>query len=394
MANFFMPTRIVHGDGAIEQLADICTSLGISRPFVVTDLNIAATEFFRRANAALDGAGIAFDTFDECAIDARTRQIADQTERFKTLGSDGVIGIGGGSVMCAAKAVGVMATNPGQYADYIGAETLRAPPVPNIMVPTTAGSGSEVSGVSVVFDEDEGRKFAVRDSRQYPTVAILDPMAIESCPPPLAVYSALDAFAHAVEGYLSPKATSLTGALGLKAAGMLIECAKASAMGKESSAMADNLLASSMANISFGSAGLGMVHLIAQPFEEIFHVPHGKAVGIMLPRVLEVSDPLPIEKLTALARNFGVSVRNGPAGDVLASIVGRIDEFYESLGLSGRFEAAEADSSRSQEIVEKAHAFSTFLVKREEDDRDLILSENGHKLSQEMAKRVYAEVVA
>ena len=393
MRNFYMPTRIVHGDGAIEKLAALCSDLGISRPFVVTDPNIAATELYKRAITTLKNAGLPIETFEDCEIDARLRHVEAETRRFKQLDADGVIGIGGGSVMCAAKAIGVMATNPGSYADYVKAETLKAAPVPNIMVPTTAGSGSEVSGVAVVFDEEAGRKFAVRDSRQYPSVALLDPMAIASCPPALAIFSALDAFTHAVEGYLAPSATPVTGALGLRAATMLYRCAKASAVEKDPTAMADNLLASSMANISFGSAGLGLVHMLAQPFEEAFHVPHGKAVGLILPRVLELSDPFPQEKLAELAAALGLSAK-GPGEEIVARIVAGIDGFYYSLGLSGRFDAGEADGGRSEEIVERAHGFSSFLVPRDPSEEALIIAENGHRLSQETALRAYENVLA
>jgi alcohol dehydrogenase class IV len=169
---------------------------------------------------------------------------------------------------------------------------------------------------------------------------------------------------------------------------MLFKCTKASAIDKEPQAMADNLLASSMANISFGSAGLGMVHMLAQPFEEIFHVPHGQAVGIMLPRVLEQSDLLPDETLGDLAAALGVRA----SGNLRQGIVEGIDAFYGELGVSGRFEPAEATGERNQEVLERAHGFSTFLVPRDDADKDLVIAENGHRLPQDAAARVYANV--
>ena len=196
----------------------------------------------------------------------------------------------------------------------------------------------------------------------------------------------MDALAHAVEGYLSPKASDITGTYGRKAAEMLFACAHASAIGKDTRAMADNLLASSMANISFGSVGVALGHVLAHPTEEIFHVAHGLAVGIVLPRLLGLIEKDAGGKLVPLARVFGADPSSGAEG-----ISRRILEFYDSLGFPTAFDPAVVDRSRLDDMIESAIVFTRFGAPPDGpiQKTDPIPSGNGHAVTVADALALY-----
>ena len=353
IANFFMPTRLVHGPGALGRIADLARGLGVTRPLVVSDPAIAATAFYQAALATLRAAGLDVATFEGCGIDARLSHVDSEAERVRTEGRDGVIAIGGGSVICTAKGIAIVAPNGRSFADMTGVANFRNKALPMIMAPTTAGSGSEVSQFTLVKDEATHRKLVGGGPLSFPDVAILDPVTLATLPQRAAAGSAVDALTHAVEALFSSLATPLTDALALEAIRLQAASMRRSILSDDEKARADNLLASSMANMACGNARLGLAHTLSLPLEAILDLPHTIGVGVLIPRVVAFNAPVAPEKTRALARALGVTAADDLRGTVEA-IRDALFRLFEDVGAPIRFADTEVPQARIGEMAAAA----------------------------------------
>lgn len=343
-ANFMMPTRIVHGPGSIGQAGALASALGMSRVLVVTDRLIAAQPFFTDLMASLEIAGIEAELFEDCPVDARVRQADSLGAMCRTERLDGVVAIGGGSAMCCAKGAAIAATNEGSLRDYAFPKAAPVRPLPTLMVPTTAGSGVEVSQFSVLKDEERESKLIVGGGACFPTVALLDPATLASLPKGLAAASAVDALCHALEAYFSRLSTPLTDALAIGAAKTLHSRMRASILDRDPVAQADHLLASSMANMACGNARLGLGHALASPLEEELGVPHTTGVAVLLPRVLAFCAEAATEKALAVAEALGGDPGcHDPIGQIRAALFA----LYNDLGLPTHFTPAQLGAGQT-----------------------------------------------
>ena len=333
---FYMPTRIVHGRGALQQAGALARSTGMTRPLVVTDRIIASQPFFSSVVDAVREAQLAFELFEDCAVDARLRQVEALGERCRRLGLDGVIALGGGSVMCCGKGVAAAATNPGGLRRYAFPTPLAYPPLPTLVIPTTAGAGVEVSQFSVIKDEERKEKLIVGGAAAFPTVALLDPATLATLPKGLAAASAVDALCHALEAYFSGLATPLTDSLAIGAVRTLNACVRRSVLDRDPLAQADNLLASSMANMACGAARLGLGHALSDPLETELGVPHTVGVSVLLPRVVAFCAEAAPDKARIAAEALG---GEPGSGDPVEQIKTSLFDLYDDLGLQKSFSA-------------------------------------------------------
>ncbi len=236
----------------------------------------------------LRSAGIESDIFDEVMPDPTVKLVEKGTEIVRNGNYDVIVGLGGGSNIDAAKAMSVMANNPGTICDYEGSVDFETPPMPIIAVPTTAGTGSEVTYSSVMTDTERDYKFVVWSSMITAKVAILDPQMPATCPVMVRIAAGMDALTHAIESYLSKANNPYSESLALSAikliSGNLRQCV---ADPDNAEAMANMQLAANMAGMAFTNTRLGIVHAIALPPSALFHVPHGIANAILLPYGME-----------------------------------------------------------------------------------------------------------
>ncbi len=200
ITNFYMPTRVVAGQGALATAGALARDLKMTRVLVVSDQVISRQSFHREAVDALTDANIKVDRFDECGIDARCSHIDSEGERVRREGIDGVVCIGGGSVMCTGKGIAIVATNNKPMAECTGVGKFDRKALPMIMVPTTAGSGSEVSQWTIVKDEERHLKLLGGGPLSFPDAAILDPVTLRSLPMHVAALPAVDALTHGRRG--------------------------------------------------------------------------------------------------------------------------------------------------------------------------------------------------
>jgi len=288
VTRFHVPTKVVRGIGAVDEIGKEAKALGAKRSLVVTGRNIAKSGLVEKVAEPLKAEGIEVDVFDEVMPDPTVKLVGEGTNIVRNGNYDVIVGLGGGSNIDAAKAMSVMANNPGTICDYEGSVEFETPPMPIIAVPTTAGTGSEVTYSSVMTDTDRDYKFVVWSSMITAKVAILDPQMPATCPTIARIAAGMDALTHAVESYLSKTNNPYSESLALSSIKLISENLRiAVADPSNAEAMANMQLAANMAGMAFTNTRLGIVHAIALPPSALFHVPHGIANAILLPYGME-----------------------------------------------------------------------------------------------------------
>jgi alcohol dehydrogenase class IV len=281
LGEFAAPTRIVAGRGCVAAtLADELTALRVGSVAVVADRGFAAAG---RLEALLAGSGA--PALVVCGLIGEDPDVAEcerAAEAALAAGAQAVLAIGGGSALCAAKAVAIRLRNPAPLEAYEGSGRLPAPPAPSIAVPTTAGSGSEVSNVVVLHDPGRPRHLVIRGRGYEPAVALLDGELLVTLPRGPMIAAALDALSHALESLWVRGSTRFTGALALAAAAQ-IRAALPRALEGDVDAMQALIEGSAMANLACGNSGLGLVHALSSAVD--VHLAHGYQNGVLLPHV-------------------------------------------------------------------------------------------------------------
>ena len=354
ITTFHMPTRIVAGQGALARIGALARNLEMSRVLVVSDPVISRQPFHAEALRALAGAGVQVARFDDCGIDARCSHIDAQGARVRREDLNGVICIGGGSVMCTGKGIAIVATNDKPMAACTGVGNFDRKALPMIMVPTTAGSGSEVSQWTIVKDEERHLKLLGGGPLSFPDAAVLDPVTLRSLPMHVAALPAVDALTHGVEAYLSGIASPITDALALAAVRLQFGALRASINSDDELAREDNLMASCMANIACGNARLGHGHALSLPLEGHLDLPHPYGVGVLLPHVIAFNLAVLPGKIGPLAEALQVDVAGAGRAGLIDACAGAIRSLYADIDFPLFFTAAQLPPARVPEMARRA----------------------------------------
>jgi alcohol dehydrogenase len=338
------PTLLV-GPGSSARLGQAVAGFGHRKILIVTDSIIAKLGLLKGLTDALTAGGAQFVVFDEITPDAPIPLIEKGIAFYQRQGCDAIVAFGGGSSMDASKAIAVAISNPKplrQLAGYL--KGLRAP-VPIYAVPTTAGTGSEVTVAAVISDPESHKKLVIVDPRMVPKMAALDPSLMTGLPPHITAATGIDALTHAIEAFVGHWATPYSDGMALSAVGLIFDNLRtAYTHGKNLEAREKMALASTYAGFAFTRANVGYVHAIAHQFGGLYHTPHGLANAIMLPYVLKYSRPAITERLALLAVAAKVGT-DGEATDVLAQkFLDAVDQLTHDLGIPTFLEALqEAD---------------------------------------------------
>lgn len=330
--DFYMPTRIVWGEDVLVHIGSFLRDLPVKNILVVTDPIIAGQPFFTETIARLSDDGFRISVFDECGIDARVAHIDEQAARCRRESISAIVSIGGGSVMCTGKGIAIVATNSESFREVTGVGNFQKEALPMVMVPTTAGSGSEVSQFTIVKDDERHLKLLGGGPLSFPTVAILDPVVLLSLPQRAATFSAIDALSHAIEAYLTDLSTPFTDAIALEAARLQMASMRGSILDSDAKARGNNLLASAMANIACGNARLGHAHALSLPLEGHLDLPHPLGVGSLVPWTFKFNAEVVPEKGTTFAQGLGVDIKGLSAAEAVDAAVDTIFELYDALG--------------------------------------------------------------
>ncbi len=304
---FHMPAKLIFGSGEIQHLSQIISeNFKGANPVIITDKGIADAGLLARITDLLPHARV-FDTIEANPKSDTINSIAATLRQDKP---DLIIGLGGGSPLDAGKALALLVTNVGDIEAYEGREKYVQDPLPFLAIPTTCGTGSEVTWVSVITDVNRKFKMSIKGPKLYPAVSIVDPDLIKSLPRSIIASTGLDALTHAVEAYLSKPATLITDTQAVKAVQLIlgsIEGAFEDIQNNDSDR--DNLMmGSTIAGFAFGNSDVTAVHCISESIGAIYDVPHGVANSIFLPHVLAYNLPACEKKMADLARQSGIDM--------------------------------------------------------------------------------------
>jgi alcohol dehydrogenase class IV len=334
---FFMTTRIVMGVDCIRTLAEETVKFGARRVLIVTDQGIVGAGLLDPVLAEVKKSGAAVQVFDRVKPNPTIEDTNAACAELAAHAFDLIVAVGGGSVIDCAKAISILLTNGGSIADYFGREKFAQAPVPLFAVPTTVGTGSEVTRACVITDTVQKMKKIVGGAGLAPRIAFLDARLVSRLPAPLVAATGMDALTHAIEGYVSKNATPITDALNLHAIRMIgahIRPAVASSDNLE--AMQAMLTASTTTGIGFGNALLGIVHSISHAFGGLYNAPHGILNAILLPYVCEynwIGNP---RKFADIAEAFRLDVRGLTVEEAAKAAVDHIKSLVREVGIPAK----------------------------------------------------------
>lgn len=333
------------GPGASARLGEAIADFGHRRVLLVTDPVVTRLGLLTALTDALTARGTAFVVFDDIAPDAPLPQIERGIACFQAADCDAIVALGGGSVMDAAKAIGLAAANHKHPRALVGYFKGRHGPVPIYAVPTTAGTGSEVTVAAVISDPEQGSKLVIADTRLVPDIAALDPTLMTGLPPATTAATGMDALTHAIEAFIGQWGTAHTDRMALAAVGMIYRnLPLAWRDGNDLRAREQMALAATYAGLAFTRANVGNVHAIAHQLGGKYHVPHGLANAILLPRVLRFTAPAVTAKLAVLAQHAGVGREQDNAATRARQFLASIEALNDALHIPRHLETLqEAD---------------------------------------------------
>ena len=298
--------RIVHGSGCIKNAPAEARRLGGTRALIVTDPGIAKAGVQKPLEDALEQDGMPWSLYDQAELEPTVDSIASCAAAAKDFKADVIFGIGGGSALDTTKAAAVLLTNDGPISQYFGMDKVPLPLPPVILVPTTAGTGSEMTSISVLADTKKGGKWGVVSDHMYADAVLLDPELTLGLPPAVTAMTGIDAFVHAMESFVGKAATPITDALNLQAMKLIAQSIRrAYVNGSDLAARADMLYASAMAGMGFSNTQNGIIHAVGTAVPREYHLPHGLLMACLAPLCMKFNHMAQPEKYAEIARILG-----------------------------------------------------------------------------------------
>lgn len=336
MANrFVLNETSYHGKGAIQEIANEIRGRGFKKAFVCSDPDLLKFGVTKKVTDVLENAGIPYEIYSQIKANPTIENVQTGVAAFKKSGADCIVAIGGGSSMDTAKAIGIIIANP-EFADVRSLEGV-APTknkcVPIIAVPTTAGTAAEVTINYVITDAEKNRKMVCVDVHDIPVVAVVDPDMMSSMPKGLTAATGMDALTHAIEGYITKGAWTMSDMFHLKAIEIIAKSLRGAVAntpeGREGMALGQYI-----AGMGFSNVGLGIVHSMAHPLGALYDTPHGVANAILLPTVMEYNAEATGEKYRDIANAMGVEgVDAMSLEDARKAAVAAVKQLSEDVGI-------------------------------------------------------------
>jgi alcohol dehydrogenase class IV len=334
VGEFRVPSVVYTGIGSLEKLAAVVPSL-CSKVLIVTDKIMTDLGHVARIEEQLTKAGLAYAVYAGVNAEPTDVHVDEALRVFQSTECDAVIGFGGGSCIDAAKAVSVMAVHDGYIGDYMGGNKLfDKAPVPLIAIPTTAGTGSEVTSVTVITNTKDDIKMMIRQKALIPLAAIVDPMLTVSSPPKVTAATGIDALCHAIEAYISKRRQPLTDTLAMSAIQKIVNnISRAYAGGEDLEAREAMSIAAMEAGMAFTNASVCLVHGMSRPIGAMFHVPHGVSNAMLLPTVLAYSKDACRDRLANIGRALNLGAEGDSDEDVATKTVNHVTDLCAKLDI-------------------------------------------------------------
>ena len=337
MAQRFILNEVSYfGPGARKELPEVLTRMGVKKALVTSDKGLIKVGTTKMVTDVLDEMGFPYDIYSEIKPNPTVTNVKQGVEAFKASGADCIIAIGGGFSMDTAKGIGIVANNP-EFGDIVsleGCAPTKNKSVPIIALPTTAGTGAEVTINYVIIDEERQAKMVCVDPNDIPAVAIVDPELMYSLPKGLTAATGMDALTHAIEGYITKGAWIMSDMYELQAIKMIAENLPIAVeeptnpVGREGMALAQYIAAQAFSNV-----GLGLVHGMAHPMGSLHDIPHGVANALLLPTIMEFNMPTRIEKYGIIAQHMGVDTTGMTPEEAAQAAVDAVRELSIRVGI-------------------------------------------------------------
>lgn len=371
---FKIPQTIEFGMGSLKKLPEMLADSKSDNVMLVSDRGLEAIGVVKKVQDIIEAAGIKCTSYLDVKPNPTVDIVNEAAALYKECGATCLVALGGGSPMDVSKAVGILAVHGGKIADYEGAHKVPGPIAPIIAIPTTAGTGSEVTASAVITDEERNFKMSVFTYYNIPKYAILDPELIMTAPASIAAACGVDALIHAMEAYLSTAATPFSDAMAEKAMELIgANLRRFVANRKDEEAACAMMLGSNFAGISFAWARLGDIHSMSHPVSAYYHVAHGVANAILMPTVMEfnaIADSGRYEKIYNYIRTSKGPVTNFEP----MMLVEEVKKLNRDLGIPEGLRAVGVDSDEHfQAMAEDAmKAGNTLVNPRQTTVKDFI----------------------
>ena len=337
MAQRFILNEVSYfGAGARKELPEVLNRMGQKKALVCSDKGLIKVGTTAKVTEVLDGINFPYEIYSEIKPNPTVTNVKQGVEAFKNSGADCIIAIGGGSSMDTAKGIGIVSNNP-EFADVVSLEGVaptKHKSVPIIALPTTAGTGAEVTINYVIIDEERQAKMVCVDPNDIPAVAIVDPELMYSLSKGLTAATGMDALTHAIEGYITKGAWVMSDMYELQAIKMIAENLPIAVeeptnpVGREGMALAQYIAAQAFSNV-----GLGLVHGMAHPMGSLHDIPHGVANALLLPTIMEFNMPKCIEKFGVIAKTMGVNTDGMTAEQAAQAAVDAVKALSIRVGI-------------------------------------------------------------
>ncbi|MGN5118508.1 iron-containing alcohol dehydrogenase [Aeromonas sp. 55A] len=382
--DFFCPVKLLAGEQALEQLASELASLGARRPLLLTDKGVNATGLATLlANVLAEGELPVAAIWDEIPADSSTAVVERIAKRYRELDCDSLVALGGGSVIDTAKAVNILTSMGGDHLlDYSGTGCLTRPLKPLAVVPTTAGTGSEVTLVAVIKDETSGRKVPFTSPFLLPQLAVLDPRMTQGLPLNITAATAMDAMTHAIEAFIGTAKNPVSDALALMAVEKIASALPQIIHDPQNKQLRLQLAeGSTLAGMAFSNSMVGLVHALGHSLGARCHLPHGLCMNLFLPTVLDYNRPEVDNELARLllplvgAERFAATPAHQRAEATITAIRTLRDTLWQAVKLPRTMsEAGVSDRSLLTEIRDLAVNDGALLFNRKDADREQLLT--------------------
>ncbi|MDM5199342.1 hydroxyacid-oxoacid transhydrogenase [Fictibacillus enclensis] len=367
--DFYSTERIVFGNGAIQQLGEILQRLGAKNVLLISDPGIKQAGIVDKVLALLEQASYHAVVYDQVIPEPPIDSALECYEFAKSQNTDAVIGLGGGSSIDMAKIVALLVAHGGHPLDYYGGENqVPGPIAPLVAIPTTAGTGSEVTSVSVLTDVKNNLKVGISDNYLRPTVALLDPELTIGLPSYVTACSGIDALSHAIEAYtakpfsfiqaegriLFQGSIPISDALAYRAIELIAKnLPLAVQQGTNLEARSNMLLGSLLAGMAFSNAGTAAVHALAYPIGGLVKSPHGEVTGLLLPYVMEFNTAVETEKMVKILKAFDINADGLSRKEAALAASKAVFNLLETIGLPTHLSDIGIKEEDVSEIAEK-----------------------------------------
>ena len=353
---------LITGTGSIAQIGEQAKKLKATKVIIVTDKIIRQTGLLSKVTEPLVVAGLEVDIIDDVVPEPPFENLEQMVTKIEGYGYNLLIGVGGGSALDITKVLSVMLTNKGDVRDMIGIEKIENPGVPTILVPTTSGTGSEVTYNAIFTDTRDMVKKGIVSPYLLPKVAIVDAELTLTVPPAVTAATGMDALVHAVESYTAIRANELTDGIALQAIKLISRSLrKAVYNGMDLKAREDMAMGSLLAGISLGNAGVGAVHALAYPLGGKFKVPHGVANSLLLPFVMKYNAVADLEKFTEVAKAMGENVEGLSLREAADRAVQALAQLSEDVGIPASLKDVGVTPSDITALAEEASKVDRLL---------------------------------